>query len=200
LSSELEFLGNKEHTNEEQAIIHILQEQTRRMIHVVRSLLILAKGSGAKREDKAVFELKKLLHEDILPQFPGHRIIANMPAGFYLRGHRDYFAVALLNLVENAIKYSPSDSTITIDLKPDKEKLNILVADQGFGVPDDEKTKLFDRFYRGRRAQAEGIPGYGLGLSLAATVVETMSGSISIRDNRPTGSIFTITLPRIVTL
>lgn len=99
----------------------------------------------------------------------------------------------LWNLIENAIKYAPADTTIEISAKPSEAQIRIEVCDRGPGIDHERREQLFELFQRGKTES--GIPGVGLGLSIAKTIVEAHGGSISARNREGGGSCFTIQLP-----
>jgi PAS domain S-box-containing protein len=101
--------------------------------------------------------------------------------------------LALGALVENAIRYSPPDSVIALSGRDAMGGIELLVRDQGAGVPDDEKERIFDKSYRARNGL--GIPGSGLGLYMARSVVEVHGGSLDIRNLPAGGAEFRIWLP-----
>ncbi len=101
----------------------------------------------------------------------------------------------LINLLDNAIKYTPSDSEITVSAKRDGERVCIGVADNGAGIPDEQKSRIFDRFYTGTGKIADCRRSLGLGLSLCKSIVGAHGGEITISDNVPHGAVFTFTLP-----
>lgn len=101
----------------------------------------------------------------------------------------------LINLVDNAIKYTPSGSHIRICTRPENGMAVVSVADDGGGIADDEKEKIFHMFYKGSSAVADSRRSLGLGLGLCKSIVEAHGGEISVADNLPHGTIFTFTLP-----
>lgn len=101
----------------------------------------------------------------------------------------------IINLIENAAKYSNKDSLVRVIYKVFKNKLIIKVADQGIGIPDDEKNKIFDRFYRVGDEKVRKSKGTGIGLYLVKNLVGIYNGSIKVHDNRPKGTIFDVVLP-----
>lgn len=101
----------------------------------------------------------------------------------------------IINLVNNAIKYTPAGSSIAIHTKQSGSNVVISVADNGPGIPDDEKEQVFQMFYTGSHPVADSRRSLGLGLSLCKSIVLSHGGEITVSDNRPSGSIFTFTLP-----
>ena len=96
------------------------------------------------------------------------------------------------NLLENAVKYSAL-SKINILLKSHNGQIHFEVADTGAGIPDDEKQKVFGKFYRRGNEETRTAKGTGLGLFICANIVKLHQGKIFIRNNQPTGSIFVVT-------
>lgn len=119
--------------------------------------------------------------------------------------HKDEFLLAkmdaklivqvIINLVDNAIKYTPAGSNIEIYTEPKGDKAVISVSDNGAGIPDDMKSKVFDMFYSGANKIADSRRSLGLGLSLCKSIVTAHGGIISVADHYPHGAIFTFTLP-----
>ncbi|MBO5323941.1 MAG: DUF4118 domain-containing protein, partial [Oscillospiraceae bacterium] len=101
----------------------------------------------------------------------------------------------IINLVDNAIKYTPAGSHITINTKQNERHTEISVADNGAGIPDSEKEKVFQMFYSGSNPIADCRRSLGLGLSLCKSIITAHGGEITVSDNTPTGTIFTFTIP-----
>jgi len=84
---------------------------------------------------------------------------------------------------------------VNLTLTKSNTVANLIIEDNGIGINDIDKEKVFDRFYRSENAENLGIKGFGLGLSLAKLLIEEAGGKIFIADNEPNGAIFTVTLP-----
>jgi len=106
----------------------------------------------------------------------------------------DKFALSsvVTNLIENAIKYSGPCETVGVKLFSKDNKVFLEVADHGIGIADDEKNRIFDKFYRVGSEETRNTKGTGLGLYIVKTVLEKHKASIKVKDNRPVGSIFEI--------
>ena len=102
----------------------------------------------------------------------------------------------LVNLIDNAVKYTPEGSNITISAKQEKAKVLVSVADDGPGIPNDIKPKLFDIFFTAGKARGDARRGFGLGLALCRAIVTAHGGEIWISDNVPHGSVFTFSLTK----
>ncbi|HEP1430904.1 TPA: sensor histidine kinase, partial [Streptococcus pyogenes] len=97
-------------------------------------------------------------------------------------------------LFDNAIKYTDKNGIIEIIVKTTDKNLLISVIDNGPGITDEEKKKIFDRFYRVDKARTRQTGGFGLGLALAQQIVMSLKGNITVKDNDPKGSIFEVKL------
>lgn len=101
----------------------------------------------------------------------------------------------IINIVNNAVKYTPEGSTITLCAKKNGRWVDVSIADDGPGISDAAKEHLFDMFYTAQTAHADSRRGLGLGLSLCKSIVEAHGGAITVQDNKPQGAVFTFTLP-----
>ena len=101
----------------------------------------------------------------------------------------------IINIVDNAIKYTPNGSEITISTERKDDMISVSIADNGNGIADDIKDKVFDMFYTGANKIADSRRSLGLGLALCKTIISAHCGEISITDNTPHGAVFTFTLP-----
>ena len=103
----------------------------------------------------------------------------------------------LINLVNNAVKYTPEGSQIVISAEDIGEFAQIKIADDGSGIPDGSKARIFDMFYTGDLVAGDSRRGLGLGLALCKSIVLAHGGEISVADNDPHGAVFTFTLPKV---
>ena len=101
----------------------------------------------------------------------------------------------IINLVDNAIKYTPAGSDITIETETSDSWATVTVADNGGGISDDAKTHIFDMFYTGDTKVADSRRSLGLGLALCKSIVAAHGGKITVSDNKPHGAVFAFTLP-----
>jgi K+-sensing histidine kinase KdpD len=120
--------------------------------------------------------------------------VAKIEEDCFTGGDRLLWKLAINNLLENAVKYSPPESTITLEIVRNEEDILLSVADEGFGISDDEKTKVFKKFYRVGNENSRKTKGTGLGLYLTSKIIQQYKGSISVRDNTPAGTVFEITV------
>lgn len=101
----------------------------------------------------------------------------------------------VINIVDNAIKYTQAGSQITIETTKKSQNINVQIKDDGQGIDDEGKEKVFDMFYTASTKIADSRRGLGLGLALCKSIISAHGGEISVRDNEPTGTIFEFSLP-----
>jgi two-component system sensor histidine kinase KdpD len=104
------------------------------------------------------------------------------------------FEQVLVNLLDNAVKYSPVEMVIEINVLQETIQVQISIADRGIGIPAGDLERVFDKFYRVQRP--ESVSGTGLGLAICRGIVEAHGGTIRAENRSRGGSIFTITLPK----
>lgn len=110
-----------------------------------------------------------------------------------LNGDENQLKTLFVNIIDNAIKYTPPKGEIRVNTKRDKSLVRIAVEDAGIGIPPDEVTRIFDRFYRSDKSR--NSLGFGLGLSISKSIVEAHGGTISVKSRPGEGTVFTVMLP-----
>jgi two-component system sensor histidine kinase CiaH len=176
-------------------ILSALQE-TNRLNRLTNNILVSAQLEGndyhLSREEFDFSALSKKATEDFLRRYPERQWNISIEEGLFVNG--DEFLLQMLenNLLENAVRYSSPESPIDISLR--KQDLQILfeVKDQGIGIPDKEKKKIFIKFYRIGNEATRTSQGSGLGLWLCKKIASDHKASIRVSDNSPSGSIFAI--------
>lgn len=125
-----------------------------------------------------------------------HKIKVNISDDFLMADMDARLIVqVLINLINNAIKYTENDSTISINAYQIEDYVYIEVCDNGSGIEDKDKDKIFEKFYTVNHSIVDSKKSMGLGLALCKSIVEVHGGVISVKDNHPTGAIFTFSLP-----
>lgn len=126
-------------------------------------------------------------------RFPEAKIHLNFSENFPpVQADKSGLTAIVQNLLENAIKYSPEGAVIEVSAHKQNGKLRFCVADPGKGIPDSEKQAVFEKFYRLGNEETRRTTGTGLGLYIVSQVVKAHGGTISITDNRPQGTVFTV--------
>jgi signal transduction histidine kinase len=101
-----------------------------------------------------------------------------------------------VNLLDNAIRYTPSGGKVSAELVVNGSDVRIRIADTGIGISADAAPHVFERFYRADKARSRADGGFGLGLAIVKWIAECHSGSVALQSQPETGSVFTVTLPR----
>ncbi|WP_037360661.1 sensor histidine kinase KdpD [Asinibacterium sp. OR53] len=180
---------------QEQLISNSLQE-TNRLNALCNNMLLAAQlESGVNFTTQPELNFTDLLEgciDDFKNRFPSREIKEEIEEGVYLKGEDLLLQMLVNNLVENAMKYSLPASAITVKLAASDDEVLLAVTDEGSGIPDTERKKIFNKFYRIGNENTRSAKGTGLGLYLCAKIAERHNGSISVTHNQPQGSIFTV--------
>ncbi len=200
LQAELDYILKKERTDKEyQETISLFREQTGRMINIVKTLLLLTHQDRIASESGRVFNLTALFNKEIIPLRRRHeRIIFDIPKRVYIKGNPELISIVINNLIDNALKYSPESEKIYFTVKEEENKLKIICEDFGIGIKKEEIDKIFERFFRAEKTERMNVKGYGLGLSLVKTIVNTLGGKIIVETEREKGVKFIIELPAVI--
>ena len=114
-----------------------------------------------------------------------------------IQGDRERLRRMILNLVENAIKYTKPSGHVTLSLKREGGWAVLLVSDDGIGIPEDEHERIFQPFYRSADTRSQEIKGTGLGLSIARSIAQAHGGNIRVESLPDRGSTFIVSIPFI---
>ncbi|MFC1652761.1 ATP-binding protein, partial [Planctomycetota bacterium] len=186
-----------------QRFMAIMSEHAQRLSHIVDDLLSLSEmDSGRQREDRGTCDLKGLV-DDIVAGFD-HAVIARghcldvQATGtcFVVHGDRAKFEQVFVNLLDNAIKYTPDQGRIEVHLTDQEDQVEIVVRDSGIGIEKKHLDRVFERFYRVDKARSRKLGGTGLGLGIAHHIVQSHGGQLTLDSEFGTGTTVTVVLPR----
>ena len=180
-----------------------LEKETNDIRTLIEDTLTLAwlenEKPKLKGEQFDLIELINVIIEDAKFEFPKAQFIIDLPQQLSLADCSQRALVqALENLIRNALKYSPIEKAVTIKVNQDVDVVNILISDQGTGVPDEHLENIFKPFFRVDKSRDKKPNGFGLGLALARRQIEALSGTLKA-TNAPTGLQMKIRLPYIST-
>ncbi len=152
---------------------------------------------GTYKTTHDTIDLSQLAEDAVAEYAARHpqRFEEEITPGCMVNGDKVMLQIALNNLLENAVKYTPSDKPITVVLEKKDNRVVLQVRDLGTGITDEEKKKVFDKFYRVGSEETRKAKGTGLGLYLTCKVITQNRGQIIVKDNQPNGAIFEISLP-----
>jgi heavy metal sensor kinase len=194
-------LRSKQSGDEYRQVLSSTLDEILRMSSIIENLLMLAKGdigkSTFKFADVSLAPIIKELHEDseMLAEKKHIRVDLEAIEDVTVSGDTIRLRQLVLNLLDNAIKYTPENGAIAVSLVRENGSAKIIVKDNGIGIPAEEQTKIFNRFYRVDKGRSRELGGTGLGLSIAQWIAETHGGSIFVRSEVNKGSVFTVVLP-----
>ncbi len=185
-----------EEEKQQKLISNTLQEANRLNTLCNNILLASQLDSGLYSSQKQEINLSDLVEgciDDFANRYPQRKITEKIAESIYINGETLLLQMLVNNLIENALKYSPKDSVITVTLQEENQKIQLAVIDEGQGISDTEKKKIFEKFYRTGNENTRKAKGTGLGLYLCQKIVQGHHGYIAVKDNSPTGTNFTVT-------
>lgn len=186
-----------EEAQQEKLIGNTLQE-TNRLNDLCENILLASQiDAGNYLLNREELNFSELVGEsvfDFKSRFPLQLLDEKIEEGIYVRGDGLLLQLAVNNLIDNAIKYSGKNKTVTITLHKKNNHAVLQVLDEGEGIANDEKKRVFDKFYRTGSESTRQTKGTGLGLYLTKKIVGDHKGTIKVSDNNPSGSNFAITL------
>jgi signal transduction histidine kinase len=182
--------------DKQKKIIRTALDETARLNFLTNNILISSQLESdrysATTEEMDLSALVKDCVHDFKNRFPGRNITEQIEEDADMKGDALLLKMLVNNLLENAMKYSPKEEMITASLRKYRSGIELQVKDNGPGIPDSEKQKVFDKFYRVGSETTRKAQGTGLGLYLCRKIAKQHNGDISVTDNAPSGCIFTV--------
>ena len=178
-----------------------IREDSEWLISLVKNLLSVSRMGDGKSDIRISAELVSDVIDEAVRRTEKnaseHKLTVKENDGILLaRMDARLIVQVLINLIDNAIKYTPSGSEIEISATEKNNEIAITVADNGEGIADEIKPRVFDMFYTGAEKIADSRRSLGLGLALCKSIVNAHGGEIIVSDNKPYGAVFTFTLPK----
>jgi two-component system OmpR family sensor kinase len=183
---------------EREALLADARSETERMAGLVGDLLALARAESGARLEFGPVELDAVLLEAVRqagPAAPHVRMEVDSIEPVVVQGDRDRLKELLLIVFDNAGRYTPAGGTVTASLRLEDPNARIDVSDTGIGIPEGDRSHVFERLYRGSGARSLRPSGTGLGLAIAKWIVEAHAGSITVSPRQAGGTVVSITLP-----
>lgn len=181
--------------------LEIIYKESTRLDLMVQDILQLSKLENHKvhaviqtvRASEVVEEVLKIVHQKMDLKNQTFELVEEFPVT--LEVDRDQFKQVCLNLIGNAIAYTPDGGKITVTLKETDNEAVLVVSDTGVGIPKESQARIFERFYRVDKARSRNAGGTGLGLAIVKWLVENNNGRITLESEENKGSTFTVWLP-----
>jgi signal transduction histidine kinase len=183
----------------QQVLLQSAIAETERLNDLTNNILLASRMDYGKNE--YAFELVDLkttageLTKQFELRYPLRSIKAQFPEDSWVNGDTLLLKILISNLLENAIKYAEVDSAISFCIEKSSNHMLLKVGNIGNGIPDSEKQKVFEKFYRMGNEATRSAKGTGLGLFLCKRIAEGHKGRIWVEDNQPKGCIFIVELP-----
>jgi signal transduction histidine kinase len=196
-------LGKTRTVEEYQESLTLIQEEAERLSRIVEDLFILARQpiqspTALIKEPVSLTEVVKdcARAAQVLASRKGVRLkLENDSTSIALNADEELIKRMILNLLDNAVKYTPEGGEISLALEKHNGSAEIVVRDTGIGLSQTDQQRVFDRFYRVDKARSRALGGAGLGLSIARSIVEAHGGNITVDSTPRHGSTFTVSLP-----
>ncbi|KGF71807.1 ATPase [Neosynechococcus sphagnicola sy1] len=173
--------------------------ETERTVRLLEDLLALARvDSGYMHYHLEPVALNSLIWEiaGMAERFSNRQIeVTASVEDIWITVDRDRLQQVFINLIDNAVKYSHPDQPIGVTLTHTEQQVEIAIGDRGCGIPLNQQSRIFERFYRADAARSRSTGGVGLGLSIVKTLVEGMGGQVRVRSQPDQGSTFTVIFP-----
>lgn len=180
----------------QQKLLRMTLQETKRLNTLINNILVSSQLEGGgyqvSREDLDFSSLFKDSIREIQSRYPDRQFLDEVDDEIEIAADPLLLQLMISNLLENAVKYSGKEKTIICRLKKQGNKIILNVIDEGIGVTEDEKKKIFEKFYRTGNEATRKTQGTGLGLYLCRKIAEDHNADISVTNNEPSGSNFAI--------
>jgi PAS domain S-box-containing protein len=174
--------------------------QISKMTKLIHGFLDLSKlESGKLTLNMEVFDVTKLIEEiisDSRPISQGHEIVFENRSVININADREKIGQVISNFISNAIKYSPKDTSVVVELTTTDNSVKVAIKDNGIGIKQTDQQNIFQRFYRVEDESTRGFSGFGIGLYLSAEIINLHNGKIGVYSEEGKGSTFYFTLPK----
>ncbi len=204
---------------EQLEFVQTINEKGEQLLMLIKNLLDLSKlESGTLTIKRSPIPIEQVLRQVVSTLLPAARkkgvvLELDAPAGLpHVLGDPERLRQVFLNLTENALKFTPVSGVIRLSvapfteedpgdedgfvlMAPAAERIEVRVADSGIGIPEHERTKVFDAFYQVDSSSTREVGGTGLGLSIVKRIVDAHEGTVHIESNKPRGTVFVVRLP-----
>lgn len=184
--------------------LDIIQEESLRVTRLLKELFDLAKLDqntfSINKEKVHLNEFLQSIYERVLPAFnnKGIQLVLDCPKKILVNLDPNRFEQVIINLLDNSLKYSKKSTTTILRAVAENGLIQIIINDQGMGIPNEDLQYIFDRLYRVDKSRSRATGGFGLGLSIVKQLVEAHGGEITVESQVGKGTCFTIILKKTI--
>lgn len=203
IKGEIELALNESRDPDEyKRVLEVTLEETDRLVRIIKDLLLLAKLDYRPEvfnfENLDLVEFFKEIYEPCRILTIEKEITLSMrlpPSPAFIKGDAVHLRRLFLNLINNAIKYTPQDGKIDVSLTVVEQRVQVAIADNGIGISEEDLARIFNKFFRVHNDELSTESSSGLGLTIAQSIARAHRGTIDVRSRNGEGSTFTVSLP-----
>jgi len=183
--------------HQQQKLINITLQEVNRLNSLCNNILLASQLDAGQykisKNEVDLSELAKRVFDDFKVRHASRDLSGTFEDGVVVTGEALLLEMLMSNLVENALKYSPRNAPVQVDLLRDAKGIHFTVKDEGPGIPEAEQSKIFEKFYRVGNEATRTAKGTGLGLYLSKQIAKDHQAQITVSSNHTKGSVFTVT-------
>jgi signal transduction histidine kinase len=185
--------------NQQQRLLQATLQETNRLNALSNNMLLASQmEAGAYKVTREKLEWSSVvagIAEDFMHRYPLRVFNLEIAEDIYITGDENWLDIAISNLLDNALKYSPKNSSVGVRLSRHGHDAVLEIADAGPGIPNEEKPHVTEKYYRIGNEATKKAKGTGLGLHITSRIIHSHKGKLEILDNNPSGTIFVMRLP-----
>ncbi len=198
LKGYVQLIGQAELPEPVRLYIEKANSSLNKLQHLINDLLDVSKiKAGRLKFDTTIFDLSELIKqciENCRYIYPSHKLTEELEQTIMINGNEERLEQVLMNLINNAVKYSNGNKEIIVRAEKDNTTATVSIIDFGIGLSSEDQEKIFDRFFRVENNEVY-IPGLGMGLYISAGIIKEHNGALSVRSKLKEGSVFSFSLP-----
>ena len=200
LKGYVQLIGQSELPEPVKLYIEKANSSLNKLQHLINDLLDVSKiKAGRLKFDRTIFDLSELVKqcvENCRDIYSSHKLTEELGENIMINGNEERLEQVLMNLINNAVKYSSDNKEIIVRVEKDNNTATVSIVDFGIGLSSEDQEKIFDRFFRVENNEVY-IPGLGMGLYISAGIIKEHNGALSVRSKLKEGSVFSFTLPLV---
>ena len=198
LKGYVQLIGQTELPEPVKLYIEKANSSLNKLQHLINDLLDVSKiKAGRLKFDTTIFDLSELIEqciENCRYIYPSHKLTEELEQNITINGNEERLEQVLMNLINNAVKYSNGNKEIIVRAEKDNNTATVSIIDFGIGLSSEDQEKIFDRFFRVENNEVY-IPGLGMGLYISSGIVKEHNGTLSVKSKLKEGSVFSFSLP-----